>query len=340
MPEAELLGPLPTGEAHGPNMLEQILRPILPQFQHFEERLQRVLASDVAMVQGMADHLQRSRGNRLRPALSLLTAQAIGSCSDKVIDAAIGIEIIHTATLIHDDVIDSADKRRGDEALNLRWGNQAAVLMGDFLLARALEILVGLQSMDVMQAATHAVSEVVQGEILEIQSGANPETSVYFSMIDKKTASLIALSCQVGAILGGGTAEQISGMATFGKKVGIAFQITDDLLDFTGSEEVLGKPVGTDVRERKLTLPLIRALANCDNGDASKIQAKVQNGVKTDEDLEDVLRFVHRYHGIEDAREEARNYANSGLSELAPLVTSEARQALEFATRYVVDRAR
>ncbi len=321
-------------------MLDRILRPILPQFQRFEERLQQVLAYDVAMVQDMATHLQRSRGNRLRPALSLLTAQAIGECSDRVVDAAIGIEIIHTATLIHDDVIDSADKRRGDEALNLRWGNQASVLMGDFLLARALEILVGLQSMDVMQAATHAVAEVVQGEILEIQSGAEPEASIYFNMIDKKTASLIALSCQVGAILGGGTAEQISGMATFGKKVGIAFQITDDLLDFTGSEEVMGKPVGTDVRERKLTLPLLRALAKCDNGDAGKIQAKVQNGVESAEDLQDVLTFVQRYGGIEDAKEEARDYANAGLSELAPLVTSEARQALELTAQYVVDRAR
>ena len=321
-------------------MLNQIIQPILPQIQCFEERLKQVLTSDVGLVQAMADHLVENRGNRIRPALSFLTAQAVGECSSRVIDAAIGIEIIHNATLIHDDVIDFADKRRGAEALNYRWGNQAAVLMGDFLLARALQVLVSLNSMQVMEAATRAVSRMIEGEILEIQSGSDVETALYFSMIDKKTASLMALSCEVGAILGGGTSEQITQMSTFGKEVGIAFQITDDLLDFVGDEEVLGKPVGTDVREKKLTLPLLRALANCRNGGGARIQAKVENGVETDEDVQEIFRFVHRYRGIEEAREEARTYANSGLKNLAPLRFSDAREALELTARYVVDRER
>ncbi|MDE2890019.1 MAG: polyprenyl synthetase family protein [Gemmatimonadota bacterium] len=319
-------------------MLDRILQPVQPQIERFERRFTETLASDVNLVQAMGSHILTTKGKIIRPALSLLTAQAIGRCSDRVVDAAAGIEVIHTATLIHDDVIDLADKRRGAEVLNLRWGNKAAVLMGDFLLARALQLLVGLDSMDVMRAATRAVSRMIEGEILEEERGNDAEAARYFKMIDKKTASLMALSCEVGAILGGGTPEQVSRMSTFGQEVGIAFQITDDLLDFIGDEASLGKPVGTDVRERKLTLPLIRAIANCPNGDAEKIQAKVQNGIQSDAELQEVFRFVRRYHGIEAARREAREYASSGLESLAELKSSEARNALELAVRHVVDR--
>ena len=321
-------------------MLNQILQPIQPQISRFEERFKKTLESDVKLVQAMGDRIMETRGKILRPALSLLTAQAIGECSDRAIDAAIGIEIIHTATLIHDDVVDFADKRRGTEVLNLRWGNQAAVLMGDFLLARALQVLVGLDSMEVMRAATRAVGRMIEGEIQEIEGSVEAESAIYFSMIDKKTASLMALSCEVGAILGGGTPEQIAQMSIFGKEVGIAFQITDDLLDFTGDEESLGKPVGNDVRERKLTLPLIRALGNCQNGEAERIQAKVRSGIESDEELQEVFHFVERYKGIEEAREEAKTYATSGLKNLVALTTSDARQALELAVRHVVDRDR
>jgi octaprenyl-diphosphate synthase len=321
-------------------MLNQILLPIQPQIGRFEERFKTTLESEVPLVQAMGDRIMETRGKILRPALSLLTAQAIGECSDRAIDAAIGIEIIHTATLIHDDVIDFADKRRGTEVLNLRWGNQAAVLMGDFLLARALQVLVGLDSMEVMRAATSAVGRMIEGEIQEIQGSVEAESAIYFSMIDKKTASLMALSCEVGAILGGGTPEQIAQMSTFGKEVGIAFQITDDLLDFTGDEKSLGKPVGNDVRERKLTLPLIRALGNCPNGEAERIQAKVRSGIESDEELQEVFHFVERYRGIEEAREEALAYATSGLKSLGALTTSDARQALELAVLQVVDRDR
>ncbi len=319
-------------------MLDRILQPVQPQIERFERRFTETLASDVNLVQAMGSHILTTKGKIIRPALSLLTAQAIGKCSDRVVDAAAGIEIIHTATLIHDDVIDLADKRRGAEVLNLRWGNKAAVLMGDFLLARALQLLVGLDSMDVMRAATRAVSRMIEGEILEVESGNDAEAARYFKMIDKKTASLMALSCEVGAILGGGTPEQVSRMSTFGQEVGIAFQITDDLLDFIGDEASLGKPVGTDVRERKLTLPLIRAIANCPNGDAEKIQTKVRNGIQSDAELQEVLRFVRRYDGIEAARREAREYASSGLKSLAELKSSEARDALELAVRHVVER--
>jgi octaprenyl-diphosphate synthase len=320
--------------------MDLILAPISKFIERFEARFAGALNSDVTRVQDMAIHIQKNRGKRMRPALSLLSAQALGGCSDRVIDAAVGIELIQTATLIHDDVIDSADTRRGAEVLNRLWGTHAAVLMGDFLLVRALEILVGLDSMKVMAAATRATRRMIEGEVLESQSGSEGRDSVYFTMIDKKTASLMELACELGGILGEGTPGQIRQLAAYGKDIGIVFQITDDMLDFIGDEETLGKPVGNDVRERKLTLPLIRAMDRCHNGEAEQIQQKVQRGVESEEDLQEVISFVERYEGIEQAREEARSYARSAIQNLDGLSDSEARNALEMAVHYVAERQR
>jgi octaprenyl-diphosphate synthase len=321
-------------------MLDRIIAPVQQQIEQFEQRLSEVLISDVTTVQGMSDHLLKYRGKRFRPALALLTARALGQCSDKVIEAAVAIEIIQTATLVHDDVLDLADKRRGADVLHQIWGNRIAVLMGDFMLAKALQVLVGIGSLEVMQATTRATQFIIEGEILETENEGSAEAAAYFAMISKKTASLTALACEVGAILGNGSPEQINRMVRFGTEFGVAFQITDDLLDFIGDEQALGKPVGTDVREKKLTLPLIRAMDNCKNGEARDIQSKVLNGVETDEDWQEIIHFVHRYQGIEAAREEAQSYAQSALKNLDALRTSEAREALSLAVQHVIERDR
>lgn len=321
-------------------MLDRIIAPVQQQIKQFEKRLSKVLTSDVTTVQGMSHHLLKNRGKRFRPALALLTARALGQCSDEVIEAAVAIEIIQTATLVHDDVLDLADKRRGADVLHQIWGNRIAVLMGDFMLAKALQILVGIGSLEVMQATTRATQFIIEGEILESENEGSAEAAAYFSMINKKTASLTALACEVGAILGNGSPEQINHMVRFGTEFGVAFQITDDLLDFIGDEQAMGKPVGADVREKKLTLPLIRAMDNCKNGEARAIQNKVINGVQTDEDWQEIIHFVHRYQGIEAAREEAQSYAQSALKNLDALHTSEAREALSLAVQHVVERDR
>lgn len=325
-------------EPKSPVQMDQILAPIATYIERFEERFARALSSDVNRVQEMSLHIQENRGKRMRPALTLLSAQALGGCSDRVIEAAVGIELIQTATLIHDDVIDSAETRRGAEVLNLLWGTHAAVLMGDFLLVRALEVLVGLDSMDVMRAATRATRWMIEGELLESESGADGRDSIYYTMIDKKTASLMALACEVGGILAGGSPEQVRQLAAYGKDVGIVFQIIDDVLDFVGDEETLGKPVGNDIREGKLTLPLIRAMDECPNGEAKQIQQMVRRGVETEDELQEVMQFVRRYQGIEKAREEARSYARSAVRNLEGLADTEARTALQRAVSYVAER--
>ena len=238
-------------------MLDQIFAPIQYQIARFETRLEEIMtASDVGGIQEMAYHVVKNRGRRFRPALAFLTAQAVGECSDAVIDAAVGVEIIQTASLIHDDVLDNAETRRGADVLHLQWGNRAAILMGDFLFAKSMQVLVGLNSLPVMDATTHAIQRVVEGEILEGEISSSGEASLYFRMINQKTASLLALACELGAILGKGSPTQIARMASFGSEIGVAFQITDDVLDLMGSANSMGKPTGNDLREKKIDLAL------------------------------------------------------------------------------------
>ena len=321
-------------------MFDQIVAPISSQIAEFTTRLDKALDSDVGKVRTMGHYLAENRGKHFRPALSLLSAQAVGECSAAAIDAAVGIEILQTGTLVHDDVLDSAEMRRGADGLHVKWGNHAAILMGDFLLVKAMEVLVGLGSMEVMDAATRAIRRMIEGEILEDEKGGDGELAIYFTMIDKKTASLYALACEVGAILGGGSKEEIKSMSSFGNDVGMAFQITDDVLDFIGDEETLGKPVGNDIREKKLTLPIIRALKNCKNGEAESIRSKVHRGVDSAEGWIEIQTFVVRYDGIEHAKQEARAYAASAERSLSSLPDSEAIEALKLAVHSVVDRER
>lgn len=319
---------------------DHLIAPIVDDLREFEARFSAALSSDVEKVRIMSRYLHSNRGKHFRPALALLSAEAVGGCNSKAIDAAVGIEILQTGTLIHDDVLDSADLRRGADGLHVKWGNHTAILLGDFLLVKAMEILVGLRSHDVMDAATKAIRRMIEGEILEDEKGSDGELSVYFTMIGKKTASLYALACQVGAILGGGSSEEIDALSSFGSDMGMAFQITDDLLDFIGDEESLGKPVGNDIREKKLTLPIIRALRNCQNGEGEQILQKVQMGVESNDDWLDVRSFVERYGGIGLAREEALNYARSAEASLDTIGPSEACEALKVAIPLLVDRQR
>ena len=203
-----------------------------------------------------------------------------------------------------------------------------------------MQVLVGLNSLPVMNATTHAIQRIVEGEILEGETAPSDEASHYFRMINKKTASLLALSCELGALLGKGSPDQVVRMASFGSEIGVAYQITDDVLDLIGDATDLGKPTGNDIREKKLTLPLICALANCKNGEAAHIRTKVLNGVKTDGDWREVTRFVQRYRGVEKARQEARSHARSALKNLNVLHTSRARDALVLAVQHVVERDR
>jgi len=320
--------------------VEQLLGPIQTQIALFEQRLDAALRSDVALVHQVSRYLSTLRGKRLRPALAVLSAQAAGGWDDRVIEAGVAVEMIHTATMIHDDVVDSAALRRGKQTVNSAWDSRIAVLMGDFLLSRALNILVDLKDPVALETVSRVTERLSQGEIYEIQIGLQADTreASYLGMVSDKTASLIAASCRIGPILVGAPPLIVETLGRYGEALGLAFQIADDVLDFTGDADTLGKPVGHDLREGKITLPLIRALAAAPDSERAAIEALLQKPEKSEAAWGQIVRFVERYHGLRSARETARHYGACAEECLRALPVSFSRAALQQAARLVVER--
>jgi octaprenyl-diphosphate synthase len=262
--------------------------------------------------------------------MTILSAQAVGELADSVLDAAVAIEMIHTATLIHDDVVDSSKMRRGVASVNSIWDNQISVLMGDFLFSRALALLVELDSKEALSSLSRATERISKGELFEIEKSQDLTMmeATYFQMIGDKTAALFSAACEIGAILAKGSSEEITVMTRFGEAFGLAFQMTDDLLDFIGDASTLGKPIGNDVRSRKVTLPLIQALAVCGDGKAHDIRDQIEMGIESDEVWRSIVDFVEDYGGIAYTRKIAAQYAASAAEILQQLQPSRARDIL------------
>lgn len=320
--------------------MEQFLSLIQQEMEFFEQRLDRALQSDVKLVHQVARYMSTVKGKRLRPALALMGAKAVGSWDDRIIDAAVVVEMIHSATMIHDDVVDSAATRRGKASVNSVWNSQIAVLMGDFLLSRALCILVDLGDLLALQTVSRATERLSQGEIFEIQISQETDTreDSYFGMVSDKTASLVAASCKLGPILLGVPPEIIEAMGQYGEALGKAFQIADDVLDFTGDAATMGKPVGHDLREGKITLPLIHALAASPQQERKTMEVLLQQEEKSDTECQRIVRFVEQFEGVSSASNSARQYGLRAQECLKVLEPSPARNALELAVELVVNR--
>ena len=324
--------------------MDQILALIQPEMQRFEQRLDECLHSDVLTVHEVARYMATLKGKRLRPALVLLCARATGLWRDDlvgtVVDAGVGVEMVHATTLIHDDVVDDAPTRRGMESVNARWANQIAVLMGDFLLARALCMLVSLGNQDALMTVARATERLSQGEIHELQIGRQADASEasYFAMVSDKTASLIAASAKIGPLLVGAPGEVVEAMARYGESLGLAFQIADDVLDFTGDPAALGKPVGHDLREGKFTLPLIKALSSAPVAQRDGVMDLLRATGKSETDWSSIVAFVYEHKGLEAAGDTAREYARRAESCLEVLAPSPYRDALHTTVRLVVER--
>ena len=306
----------------------------------FERRLDAVLQADVELAHEIARYMATLRGKRLRPALALLSAKAAGDWNEQVIDAAVAVEMIHAATMAHDDVVDSATMRRGREAVNARWTGQIAVLMGDFLLARALCMLVEVGNLQALGIVSRATERLSIGEIFEIQIGDQCDTreESYFAMVSDKTASLISAAARIGPILVGASDEVVQSMGRYGELLGRAFQVADDILDLTSDQATMGKPVGHDLREGKITLPLIRALQRAPDRRRTEMEALLARPDKDEAEWEQIVAFVEEYEGVAAAAETAREYAAQAQECLGVLVPSPAREALELAVRLVVER--
>lgn len=317
------------------NLAKQIIGEELKLFEvHFREAVK----SRVALLDRIMQYIVKRKGKQLRPMFVLLSAKLGGPINDTSYRAASLVELLHTATLVHDDVVDEAMERRGFFSINALWKNKIAVLVGDYLLSKGLLLSLDNRDHQVLQILSNAVREMSEGELLQIEKSRNLnlKEDVYYEIIKGKTASLLASSCAAGASSTFEHEEQVEQMRLFGEKVGMAFQIKDDLFDY-GTADV-GKPTGNDIREKKLTLPIIYALNNCDAATRKKIIYIVKNENTQPDKVKYIIDQVNALGGIDYATKKMFTYRDEALSILHQFPQSDVRDALEELVRYTTDR--
>jgi octaprenyl-diphosphate synthase len=294
--------------------LKSIIKPVEADLNLFDHRLSSYLIGDSPLITSIAQHLMKSRGKRIRPALMFLSARAAEFFTEHTVDSSLAIELIHTASLLHDDVIDNSEMRRGIETVNFKWTNLISVLMGDYLLAKAFRLMMNTESMEMIEAVSLAAERVSVGELRQVEETSNYDLSEeeYFKIIADKTASLFAVSCAAGPILARKNGNIRHKFEYFGEKIGVAFQIADDLLDYVGDALVTGKEPGNDVITGKVTLPLIYSLRYGERDKSREIMRLLGNGVKKGE-FEQVLTYVNESGGIDYAYRRAEQIAREGL---------------------------
>ena len=302
--------------------------------------IRRRLSSDVVLVNQVAEHIVAGGGKRLRPMLLLLAARALGHQGADAQQLAAVVEFIHTATLLHDDVVDESDLRRGRKTANAVFGNAASVLVGDFLYSRSFQLMVELERLEVMKILADTTNAIAEGEVLQLLHIRNPDTDepAYLKVIERKTAVLFAAATRLGALLAGADAATQQALHDYGMALGYAFQIADDVLDYSADEAALGKHLGDDLAEGKATLPLIHAILHADAATRERLRAIVQEG---DVDaMPEVLAAIESTGGLAYSRKRAEDYADAAERALDGLGENDAVAALRGLARYSVGRDR
>jgi octaprenyl-diphosphate synthase len=296
--------------------------------------------ASVDAVTSIGQYLQTGGGKRLRPILLLLSAKLFGPTTDSAIRLAAVVEMLHTATLIHDDVIDIAKTRRGRPSINVVWGNHTSVLAGDWLYMQAFQIALRERNFHVLDVLIGLTQDMVEGELLQLERLGKIDISEadYMELIDRKTASLFSVCAKLGAVVGGADEAVETRLGEFGWNLGIAFQLVDDVLDFTSREKILGKPVGNDLREGKVTLPLIYSLKSATPDERAMIESVLADGNYDEVPFTQILQMIHRYNGIERALERAQSFTEKARAVLADFPESPCQRALLAVTELVTDR--
>ena len=295
--------------------------------------------SDVQAITEIGEYLRGGGGKRIRPALLLLAAKLFDYQGGGAVRLGAVVEIIHTATLVHDDIIDEAKTRRGRPAANTQWGNPKCVLAGDWLYMQAFKIAVQERNFRILDALIELTQQMVEGELLQMEKlGTLITLDEHFDLIFRKTACLFSVCMRLGAILGGATAEQEKALAKYGHDLGMAFQIVDDVLDLTASEDVLGKPVASDLREGKVTMAVIHALERCTLEERKKIETILRDRAFNGVTHTQILEILHRYGSLEAASTRATQYAESARKSICTFPDSEIKRALLWAPEFVVAR--
>ncbi|WP_312368164.1 polyprenyl synthetase family protein [Stenotrophomonas sp.] len=297
------------------------------------------LSSDVVLINQIADHIVSAGGKRLRPMLVMLAGHAVGGAGPEHHQLAAIIEFIHTSTLLHDDVVDESDLRRGRSTANALWGNAPSVLVGDFLYSRSFQLMVELERMAVMQILADTTNRIAEGEVLQLLHVHNPDTdeAAYLRVIERKTAVLFAAGTRLGALATGADEAVQQKLYDYGMHLGYAFQIADDVLDYSANADELGKNLGDDLAEGKATLPLIHAMAHSDETTRQRLREIVQNGDASA--MPEVLAAIHATGGLEYSRKRALEYANAAEQALDGLPETEAVAALRGLARYAIERS-
>jgi octaprenyl-diphosphate synthase len=322
--------------------LSEIIGIIAHDLEEVEKEIEENITSSVPLVYEISKYILGSGGKRFRPSVLLLSAGACGLVEGKErMYSAAALELIHTATLLHDDVVDDATLRRGKTASNVIWGNEASVLVGDFMLARALGLIQSCGNLELIKAVTDAAAKMAEGQVIEIMSEKKMievSEKVCFDVIENKTASLIESCGSVGAILAGAS-RQVKGMlGEYGLNLGVAFQLIDDALDYFATEEEIGKAIGQDLNEGKMTLPLVYALKSASNREKSRVAEILQNDGFKREELDFVFSLVEKYEGVERTKVTAKEFADKAKEAILNLPANVCKRSLDLLADYVVER--
>ncbi len=323
-----------------PPKLAQIQKPVYAQLQGVTDELRRIVLSDFPAIAEINDYLLLARGKLFRPTLLLLSNQVGGSPSDHAVTLAAVVELVHLSTLVHDDAVDHSVLRRGMPTVNALWNHQSAIIMGDYLYSRAIIQLAQFDRVELISILARAANEMSVGEMRQLVSCDALEytEAEYYRLISCKTASLMSAACEIGSLAGDERYREP--LARFGHNLGMAFQIVDDMLDYTETEAVTGKPSGHDLREHKVTLPLIAALGEMGADARRDVEEFFADPEPTDEGIERIVAHVREHGGLTYAREQALEFGARAEEALAPLPPGEATEALRDAVAYVIDRRR
>lgn len=304
----------------------------------FNKKYKELLKSNVPLVDLVTRYILRQKGKKIRPLLVLSSAAICGGISERTYRGAVLVELLHTATLVHDDVVDNAEKRRGLPSINAIWKNKISVLMGDYLLARGLMIAVDGKDFDFLGVVSDTVKRMSEGELLQISKTRKLDIDepTYFRIISDKTASLLSTCCQIGAQSACEDETRIECLKQYGENLGIAFQIRDDILDFIGTFSIFGKQVGTDIKEKKITLPLIYTLKNVEPAQAKKILSMIKKPGKSE--INYIIEQIKQVGGIDYAQKVARDYADKAVKSLENFPDSDVKNALIRLVDFVVER--
>jgi octaprenyl-diphosphate synthase len=320
--------------------IKEISAPIQQHLEEFDNYFKELMRSKVSLLDLIVQYITKKKGKRVRPALVFLTAELSGGVSKRSFIAAAMVELLHTATLIHDDVVDEASERRGLASINAAWSNKIAVLFGDYLLSKGLLTAIDNDEFEFLKSMSLSVKRMSEGELLQIQKSKefNINEEVYFRIISDKTASLLANCCQMGAISATSDLEKQKALYEYGELIGLAFQIRDDIFDYVSHSRTIGKPVGNDLKEKKITLPLIHSLNNAPKSEAKNILKIVKNGDLRKKNIQAIVKFVIEYGGMEYAASKAKELSAQAIDKLDIFQDSDSKKSLINFANFVIER--